>query len=106
VCFCRQTLFRRNKIDGVALLLLTNDDLTALGVQAFGHRKKIVAAIDVLNQKLRAPDGPPGAPQGGPPRPQPVPTIGLVARNINGVVKIFDTKTGEEVGGKKGKKEK
>jgi hypothetical protein len=30
-------------------------------------------------------------------RPQPVPTIGLVARNINGVVKIFDTKTGEEV---------
>ncbi len=33
----------------------------------------------------------------GGPRPAPMATIGLVARNVNGQVKVFDTDTGEEI---------
>ena len=41
--------------------------------------------------------GPPGGPGGPGGPPKPVPTEGLVARNIDGKVHIFDKETGEEV---------
>lgn len=91
--------FKKNKVDGAALLMLNDNDLRELGVGAFGARKKLVQAIDTLNKKFRAMEtgeapAPPGMNDGAPP---PVTTIGLIARNINGQVKIFDIDTNEEV---------
>eukprot|EP00039_Didymoeca_costata_P025627 m.14000 g.14000 ORF g.14000 m.14000 type:complete len:515 (+) comp4963_c0_seq1:215-1759(+) len=83
--------FKKNKVDGVALLKLSDQDLKELGVMAVGHRKKISQAIEVLNEKFDGRQGQPAA------SGQPVATIGLVARKVNGVVKIFDTITGIEV---------
>lgn len=80
--------FKKHKIDGVALLNLTSDNLQELGIGTLGHRNRLLTEINDLKSKLQ------GA---GQPRAQPVPTIGLVARNIDGVVKIFDQKTGAEV---------
>lgn len=137
--------FKKNKVDGVTLLKLNEEDLKDMGVGVLGHRKKILEGLAILNQRLRGPPmGPPGmfppgarpmapgmmppgmapgmmppgmapgmmppgmmrgpppgmmAPGMGPPGgPRPtMQTIGLVARNVNGVVKVFDTETNEEV---------
>lgn len=85
--------FKKNKIDGTALLSLQDQDLKELGVMILGQRKKLLQAIQTLNDNIdqAANKGPaPGA-------AKPVATIGLVARNVNGQVKIFDVDTGEEV---------
>ena len=91
--------FKKNKVDGTALLMLNDNDLRELGVGAFGARKKLVQAIETLNKKFQAMETgaapPPGMNDGAPP---PVTTIGLIARNVNGQVKIFDIDTNEEVG--------
>ena len=95
--------FQKNNIDGPALLALDESDLKDLGVAKVGDRRKLEKAIADLNQHLNGNSGPPqgGPPQGGPPQggggPSPVATVGLVARNVNGQVKIFDLDTGEEV---------
>lgn len=86
--------FKKNRIDGVALLNLSENDLKELGVLAVGARKKILQAIQVLNEKFQRMDKQPPQPAAG---SQPVATIGLVARNVGGQVKIFDVNTGEEV---------
>jgi hypothetical protein len=92
--------FQKNNIDGPALLALDENDLKDLGVAAVGDRSKLKKAIQDLNMHLGG--GPPPQQQqqqqqqqgGG---AQPVSTAGLVARNVNGQVKIFDLETGEEV---------
>eukprot|EP00051_Salpingoeca_urceolata_P027871 m.483658 g.483658 ORF g.483658 m.483658 type:complete len:712 (+) comp23031_c0_seq1:111-2246(+) len=97
--------FKKNKIDGAALLALTTEDLQELGVGVLGHRKKMMAGIEMLNARLRGqrppqaggPPGQPGRPGGPPPQQQAVPTIGLIARNIGGKVHVFDQESGEEV---------
>eukprot|EP00054_Salpingoeca_dolichothecata_P003772 m.28395 g.28395 ORF g.28395 m.28395 type:complete len:568 (+) comp14131_c0_seq1:36-1739(+) len=96
--------FKKNKVDGVALLALTEDDLRDLGIGVIGHRKSFLTALAQLRQKYPGAPQPQSQPpgQGGPqqaarPQQQPVQTIGLVARNIDGKVRIFDTDTGEEV---------
>jgi hypothetical protein len=95
--------FSKEKVDGVALLALQDQDLKGLGVASLGERKKLTEAIAKLNQSFGGGGGGPpqggggGPPPGGQPGAQPVATIGLVARNVGGQVKIFDTETGEEV---------
>jgi len=93
--------FQKNNIDGPALLALDESDLKDLGVAKVGDRRKLEKAISDLNQHLNGGPPPQGPPQGGaPPQgggPSPVATVGLVARNVNGQVKIFDIDTGEEV---------
>ena len=42
-------LFRANDIDGKLLHGLTGDDLKEIGIASFGHRKKLLDAIAVLN---------------------------------------------------------
>jgi class 3 adenylate cyclase/predicted ATPase len=42
-------LFRANDIDGKLLHALTGDDLKEIGISSFGHRKKLLDAIAVLN---------------------------------------------------------
>lgn len=90
--------FKKNKIDGTALLLLDDNDLRQLGIGAFGARKKLVAAIQTLNKKFREMEetgrAPPGLRDNA---PAPVTTIGLIARNVEGQVKIFDAITGQEI---------
>ncbi len=44
--------FRNNDIDGVVLPELTADDLTGLGVNSIGHRRKLLAAIAALRQDV------------------------------------------------------
>jgi len=97
--------FQKNNIDGPALLALDENDLKDLGVAKVGDRRKLEKAIADLNQHLNGGGPPPGG--GGPPQgggapqggagPSPVATVGLVARNVGGQVKIFDIDTGEEV---------
>lgn len=52
-------LFRSNDVDATLLHRLTADDLKELGVASFGHRKKLLAAIEALNT---APTAPPATP--------------------------------------------
>lgn len=97
--------FQKNNIDGPALLALDENDLKDLGVAKVGDRRKLEKAIADLNQHLNGGGPPPGG--GGPPQgggapqggagPSPVATVGLVARNVGGQVKIFDKATGLEV---------
>eukprot|EP00041_Stephanoeca_diplocostata_P018326 m.383085 g.383085 ORF g.383085 m.383085 type:complete len:568 (+) comp20980_c1_seq3:321-2024(+) len=98
--------FKKSKVDGVVLLQLDDNKLRDLGVGAFQQRKKLVTSIETLNNKFKAMMNGNAPPSGGAaaaaPAPagqgaQPVPTIGLIARNINGKVKIFDIETGTEV---------
>lgn len=91
--------FKKNKVDGTALLLLDDNDLRELGVGAFGARKKLVKAIQTLNKKFEDIDAGKAAPPPGmrDEAPAPVTTIGLIARNVDGQVKIFDSETGMEV---------
>jgi hypothetical protein len=53
--------FRDNDIDGEVLPELTADDLTGLGVNSIGHRRKLLAAIAAL--------------RGGHPNPSPRPHL-------------------------------
>jgi len=43
-----QHAFRESHVDAAILPQLTGDDLTALGVTAIGHRRKLLAAIAAL----------------------------------------------------------
>ena len=47
--------FTANAIDGEALRALKEEDLKELGVKALGHRKKLLAAIALLNENPAAP---------------------------------------------------
>ena len=44
-------IFRKNRIDGTALLLLSDSDLKELGIVALGDRKKIQKLIEELPKK-------------------------------------------------------
>eukprot|EP00040_Diaphanoeca_grandis_P029003 m.168787 g.168787 ORF g.168787 m.168787 type:complete len:490 (+) comp31537_c1_seq3:85-1554(+) len=90
------TMFKKQKIDGAALLVLNDNDLRTLGVGAFGARKKLTQCIATLNKKFEDMDkgNPPPPGLGGPP---PVSTVGLIARKVDGEVKIFDIETGQQV---------
>ncbi|MBV9589126.1 MAG: hypothetical protein JO310_05965, partial [Hyphomicrobiales bacterium] len=43
-----ETAFQENEIDSAVLRELTAEDLTALGVNLVGHRRKLLAAIAAL----------------------------------------------------------
>ena len=45
--------FRANHIDGSTLLLLSKDDLSALGVASVGHRVRILRAASELKEDSR-----------------------------------------------------
>eukprot|EP00038_Savillea_parva_P000902 m.99810 g.99810 ORF g.99810 m.99810 type:complete len:544 (+) comp10319_c2_seq1:122-1753(+) len=96
--------FKKNKIDGVALVGLTDQKLRELGVGSANQRQKLVTAIQNLNVKFKAMQEttatssntrePHIAPD---PDTKPVATVGLIARNIDGKVCIFDVETGRQV---------
>lgn len=86
--------FKKHKIDGIALLNLTSENLQELGVGTLGHRNRLLTEIGALRAKLAQASGQAPPPQN---RAQPVPTIGLVARKVDGEVKVFCSKTGLEV---------
>ena len=51
--------FRANDIDDATLLAaLTSEDLRELGVTSLGHRKKLLAAIEVLVDSADKPSAP------------------------------------------------
>ena len=56
-----ETNFRDNKIDADVLPRLTADDLKDIGVDAVGHRRKLLNAIAALSEPAAAPIRP--APQ-------------------------------------------
>ncbi len=70
--------FRGNEIDAEVLPKLTAEDLTALGVTAVGHRRKLLAAIAALRDgaspagdRLAEAESEPTAPStAAPPRPR------------------------------------
>ena len=47
-----EAIFRQNDIDAEVLLTLEADDLRELGITSLGHRKKLLAAIAVLAERL------------------------------------------------------
>ena len=72
-----EAAFRDNEIDWGALPKLTVEDLKDLGVVLGSHRRKLLEAIAALraNDAARRP-GPPIAPVGGSPLPNPPPPAG------------------------------
>ncbi len=61
-----EAAFRDNEIDRDVLLMLTSEDLKELGVDALGHRRKILTAIADLHKPASAP-APIAAPQSAEP---------------------------------------
>ena len=67
-----EPVFRDNEIDAAVLPRLTAEDLTALGVTAIGHRRKLLVAIAALRQTDVAPAT--GTPANGRSELAPAPT--------------------------------